>query len=45
MRESEKRIKEILSQEIQISDMVEKRIQDTYKRLGEKRQAAKRASG
>ena len=43
MRESEKRIKEILSQEIQISDMVEKRIQDTYKRLGEKKTSRKKS--
>ena len=34
MRESEKRIKEILSQEIQISEWVKKRIGDKYKRLG-----------
>lgn len=36
MKRSEKEIKEILNQDIQISDVVETRIQETYKQLGRK---------
>lgn len=36
MKQTEKRIKEILSQDIHIPDTVENRIQDTYKRLERK---------
>lgn len=37
MRQSEKYIKEILNKDIQISDTVERRIQDTYKMLEKKK--------
>lgn len=42
MRQSEKHVKEILGREIQISDLVENRIQETYKLLGEKKTRRKK---
>lgn len=42
MKQSEKRMKEILSQDIQVSGIVEERIRDTYQILREKKRASSR---